>query len=65
MQQQIIELEKKAAFQDHMLQELNDVLVAQQKQIDALEMQLKVFTEKFAAGDLVKGQEHEEPPPHY
>lgn len=65
MEKRIIELEKKIAFQEHSIAELNDALIAQQKAIKALETQLKAFQEKVASADLVRKQEDETPPPHY
>ncbi|MCK5581199.1 MAG: SlyX family protein [Candidatus Omnitrophica bacterium] len=65
MEERIIELEKRVAFQDHMLEEMNEILVAQQKEVEILKRQLKLFEEKITSVDLVKRQEDEEPPPHY
>ncbi len=65
MEQRIIELEKKVAFQEQMIEELNEVLVDQQKKISGFERQLNVMTEKIGSGDFVKKVEEEDPPPHY
>jgi len=37
IEQSIIELQTKLSYQDHLMQELNDVIIRQQRQIDALE----------------------------
>ncbi len=65
MEKRIIELEKKIAFQEHAIAELNEALLAQQKAIKTLEAQLKNFKEQIVSADLVKKQEDETPPPHY
>ncbi|VAX37594.1 hypothetical protein MNBD_UNCLBAC01-432 [hydrothermal vent metagenome] len=65
MENRITELEKKSAFQEHMIEELNEALIAQQKKIDTIEAQLKQFKEQITNGDFIKQIEDEEPPPHY
>ncbi len=65
MEKRIIELEKKMAFQEHALEELNEVIVDQQKKMDVLERALKGFKEQVTSGDLVRAREEEERPPHY
>lgn len=65
MEQRITELEKKAAFQEDLIQQLNMALLDQQKRIDLLEKRLNALKEQSTRGDLVKSQEFEEPPPHY
>ncbi len=65
MEKRIIELEKKTAFQDQMLEELNEVIIAQQKQIGEIEKQFAFLKDHLMSGDLVKKQEEENPPPHY
>lgn len=64
----VVELETRLAFQDDTLQALNDVVAAQQRQIDLLEMKLAALAkrqqelgESIGAG----GGEDEAPPPHY
>ena len=61
----IAELEKKISFQEHSIEELNEIVTDQQIRIDHLEKQLKNFHEQLASGDIVKKIEDEEPPPHY
>lgn len=66
MEERIIELETRYTHQQAMLQDLSDVLFAQQKTIDALKSEvewLKKRLEAFEPGLVdVTG---DEPPPHY
>ncbi len=67
MEKRMIELETKVSYQDHMIQELNDVVIRQQKQIDALEAEMKRTREhlKGNSGSGLARPEEESPPPHY
>ena len=59
-------LEAKASFQEELLQELNDALIAQQNRIDGLERILEqlISTLESMGGDSLD-PEDEPPPPHY
>lgn len=69
MDERLVALEIRAAFQDDMLQQLNDALVAQQLRIDQLELRLQVLTrqlESALAAALDPSEPvPEPPPPHY
>ena len=67
MENRLIELETRLAFQDHTLQELNAVVVRQQRDIDALTRELETLKAQFRAlaPDLVASRADETPPPHY
>ena len=67
MEQRITELETRMAFQDDTIQKLNDVVVAQQDQLDRMFEELKYLNEKIKVLDseLVAAEDHETPPPHY
>ncbi len=65
MKQRVIELEKKAAFQDRAIEELNEVLMDQQKKIDKLEAYLMQLKEQFNNENFFKNPGEEELPPHY
>lgn len=67
MDDRLIELESRLAFQDHAVQELNDVIVRQQREIDALRRELEALRAqlKALAPALVGGRGEEPPPPHY
>ena len=67
MENRIIELETKISYQEHLIQELNDVITHQQKQIDALEVQMKRVRDhlKETSSSQIARPEEEVPPPHY
>jgi len=65
MQDPIIELEKKIAFIDHKVEELNEVIIDQAKTIEELKNQIKIFQDQLDSDELVRKIEDEEPPPHY
>ncbi len=68
MQDELIELQSKLAFQEQALNELNNALVSQQQQIDRLHMQIKSYEDRLSdvedAAPLT-GQGQDEKPPHY
>jgi len=65
--ERMIALETKVSYQEHTIQELNDVLINQMKRIDALENQLNRVREHLKAIPLseIARPEDEPPPPHY
>ena len=65
MDKRITALEEKAAFQEHLLAQLNQALVSQQKKLMDLEARFNTMKDRLGQGALVKRQEDETPPPHY
>jgi len=67
MEERLIELETKISYQDHLINELNDVVVRQQQQINQLEKQMVRFGDhlKQASGSGLARPDEEVPPPHY
>jgi len=67
MENRLIELETRLAFQDHTLQELNSVIVRQQQEIAALTREIENLKSQFKtlAPELVASRGDETPPPHY
>jgi SlyX protein len=67
MENRFIELETRLAFQDNSLQELNSVVVRQQREIDALTRELETLKAQLRtlAPELVANRADEAPPPHY
>lgn len=66
----LIELQSKLAFQEHTLEELNQVITEQQKQIDRLEQQVLLLRDKCEALEDAQsapqsGAQQQEKPPHY
>ncbi len=68
MRDEIISLETRFAFQEKMIDELNEIVYNQQKQIDFLMARVPELMEKmqgFEAGQNVQYAQDETPPPHY
>lgn len=67
MEDRLIELETRLAFQDDTLQALNAVVVRQQQEIDRLTRDLEALKTELRAlaPALVAGRGEETPPPHY
>lgn len=63
----LIEIETRLSFQEHTLQALNDVVIRQQQQIDALVREIQTLKERLRAAtpSSVGLLEDEKPPPHY
>ncbi len=61
----LTELETRAAFQERLIQELNEALTAQQKQLDELARQVAWLRRHAAGGETIRRPEEEIPPPHY
>lgn len=63
----IEELQMKIAFQDDLIEKLNEALIEQQNQIHTLQHQMQHVIKKvkgMSASDLAS-EEEEAPPPHY
>ena len=70
MKEKIIDLETKFSFQDDLLQQLNKEMLLQQRQIDALAVQLRLIREQLSELLVQDGVQHDQPledekPPHY
>jgi SlyX protein len=69
--EQVVDLQTRFAFQEDNLQELNDIITRQQRQIDILERELELHREKLT--DLLQATADRAPalsaaderPPHY
>ena len=66
LEQRVIELESRLAFQDDTIAALNDVLVEQRRELDRLRLQVQALASRQAemAGQLGISED-EAPPPHY
>ncbi len=58
------DLEIRMAHQDQIIADLNDVITAQWKKLDALERQLRRLGEEFEAMDTQQPSSNQKPP-HY
>jgi len=66
LEEQLIELQTRFAYQEHLLQELNGVVTTQQRQIDRLVLELARIRDHLKQGGGEIARPHEEaPPPHY
>jgi len=67
LNERIIELETKSSYQEHLIQELNEVVISQQKQIDALQASVQSMSDylKNNQGSQLARPDEEVPPPHY
>ncbi len=67
MNERLTELEVRVAFQEKTIQDLNEVVTRQQREIDQLTRELEAVKSRLAAQapSMVIPQEEEKPPPHY
>ena len=67
MENKIIELQSKLAFQDETINDLNDVITDQQQQLDQLREEIRLLGLRIAsvAESSSGSDEKEPPPPHY
>ncbi|WP_375737758.1 SlyX family protein [Pseudomonas boanensis] len=66
LEMRIAELESRLAFQDDTIQALNDVLIAQQRVVDRMQLQLTALARRQEELLSQFGSvEDEAPPPHY
>ena len=66
MEERLARLEEQIYFQEHTIQELNDVLFAQQRQLDAMQKTLTEMAERERTLlELVAEKPENSLPPHY
>ena len=67
LEQRIIELETRLSYQDHTIEQLNEVVTAQQRQIDHLEKGMRAIRSHLGTADATdtRRPDDEAPPPHY
>lgn len=67
MNEEIVELQSRLAFQEDLLQELNGILVRQQQEIRELQLELGGLRKELRNLSTATGAppEQEPPPPHY
>jgi SlyX protein len=65
LEQRITELETRLSYQDHTIEQLNEVVTTQQRQIDRLEAGVRGLRQQQADGGQIRRPDEETPPPHY
>ena len=67
MENKIIDLESKLAFQDETINELNEVNTDQQNQLDVLREEIRLLNLRISSVAEASNvsEEKEPPPPHY
>ena len=67
MENKIIDLQSKLAFQDETINELNEVITDQQNQLDQLREEIRLLSLRIVSVAEASNisEEKEPPPPHY
>lgn len=66
LEERVMELESRMAFQDDTIQALNDVLVKQRRELDHLQLQMAAMLKRQEEmGSQFETLEEDAPPPHY
>lgn len=66
MEDRVIDLETRLAFQEYTLQQLNDIIVGMRDQLDRLERRLQFAEERLVEADPnILNEPQDETPPHY
>jgi uncharacterized coiled-coil protein SlyX len=66
METRLIELENRFSYQEYTIQQLNEVVVAQQKQLAQQQRALERMQQLISQGESnIRRPDEEVPPPHY
>ena len=67
MESRIVDLEMRFMHQESTIQELNEVVISQQKLIDKLTEEVELLKQQIKAANqpLIRDPSEETPPPHY
>lgn len=65
MEQRIIDLEEKVAYQELTIEQLNQVITEQQSEILEIKSYLKILQSKIDNLQALEKELKEPPPPHY
>ncbi|WP_110947329.1 SlyX family protein [Pseudomonas bohemica] len=66
LEERVMDLESRLAFQDDTIQALNDVLVAQQRSLERMQLQMAALIKRQEEmGGQFEAFEEDAPPPHY
>lgn len=66
-EKRLTEIESKLAYQEDLIQDLNQIVIKMQKQIDDLELRNQILSDNLKQIEqaLPNDQNHHEVPPHY
>jgi uncharacterized coiled-coil protein SlyX len=65
MENRIYEIEKRIAYLERFVEELNEVIINQSKVIDVLKAEIIELKNKDEQSPLLENRPHNEKPPHY
>ncbi|MBC2692837.1 MULTISPECIES: SlyX family protein [Pseudomonas] len=66
LEERVMDLESRLAFQDDAIEAMNDVLVTQQRVVERLQLQMAALLKRQEEmGGQFEAFEEEAPPPHY
>lgn len=65
MEPRIIEIEKRLVYLEKFVEELNEVIIEQQRQLDRCHKELARLQPKNAPSPIDENSPHDEKPPHY
>lgn len=65
MNNELYEIEKRLTYLEKYVDDLNDVIIQQEKLIEALKSEVIELKEKDAESPLLENRPHLEKPPHY
>jgi SlyX protein len=66
LEERVMDLESRQAFQDDTIQTLNDVLITQQRALERLQLQMAALLKRQEEmGGQFETFEEDAPPPHY
>lgn len=65
MEKEIYEIEKRLAYMERFIEELNEVVIKQERLIEALKTEIIELKSKDSQSPLQETRPHLEKPPHY
>lgn len=66
LEERVMDLESRLAFQDDTIQTLNDVLIKQQRSLERMQLQMAALIKRQEEmGGQFEAFEEDAPPPHY
>ncbi len=65
MSKKIIDLEIKLTFQEQLVDELNQVMISQQRQLDQLMLKVSLLENRMKSGEGMGNEISNPPPPHH